>query len=83
MTDELCRIRPDGKICVGRSELVERIASFAFSDHATLLFGGRQAGKTTLLRRIDREFNSCTANALEMGDFDAAVYINCTFPEVG
>jgi len=47
-----------------------------FSDRATLLFGGRQAGKTTLLRRIHRDVNACKANALELGDLDAAVYIN-------
>jgi len=76
MPDGICRILPDGSICVGRSDLVNRIKNKAFTDRATLLFGGRQAGKTTLLRRLASELNESTANVKELGDLDAAVYVN-------
>ena len=76
MNDQRCRIRPNGKVCVGRTEMVGRIISSAFNDRATLLFGGRQSGKTTLLCRIEQLLELTIANVREMGDVDAAVYID-------
>lgn len=42
------------ELCFGRERLCEAVVRSAFDDGCVLLFGGRQSGKTTTLRRIAR-----------------------------
>lgn len=76
MSTPSCTIRPDGTICVGRKQLVAQAIKGALTDRALLLFGGRQAGKTTLLRRIELELNAQSVNIGETGDIVLGVYVN-------
>ena len=46
-----------GQLCVGREQLKREIVGCAASQGAVLLFGGRQTGKTTVLRAVTRDLN--------------------------
>jgi hypothetical protein len=45
--------KPSATFCFGRDELCDHIIRSALEQGAVLLFGGRQAGKTTVLLRIE------------------------------
>jgi len=45
--------QPDPEFCVGRDDLCRSIVKGAIEHGSALLFGGRQSGKSTVLRRIE------------------------------
>lgn len=69
-------IQPSADFCFGRDQLCNEVVRSAFRSRSVLLFGGRQAGKTTALLRIARDLGTAIANVAFLGDLDLAVYVN-------
>ncbi|MBQ7849010.1 MAG: orc1/cdc6 family replication initiation protein, partial [Clostridia bacterium] len=61
---------------VGRREELKKIADFVVSGGANIVYGGRQLGKTALLRRVVQRYHDPEANSYavfcEIKDRDAA-----------
>ena len=62
--------------CFGRRELMERLLEHADERKCVLLFGGRQAGKTTLLRYAEAETIKRVKVRHSYGDATLAVYVD-------
>lgn len=62
--------------CVGRDALRADVAAAAQRTGSVLLFGGRQAGKTTLLRNIAARASGDTVDVKSLAPYDAVVYID-------
>lgn len=69
-------IQPSADFCFGRDALCKEVVRSAFHSRSVLLFGGRQAGKTTTLLRIARNLRRDKADATALGNLDVAVYVN-------
>jgi energy-coupling factor transporter ATP-binding protein EcfA2 len=62
--------------CVGRDAVCADVTAAAHRTGSVLLFGGRQAGKTTLLRHIAATVPNETVNVTSLAPFDAIVYLD-------
>jgi hypothetical protein len=62
--------------CYGRDELCQAVVASAFNSSCVLLFGGRQAGKTTILRRIEEMLEGDRRHRVRSGHADLAVFID-------
>lgn len=76
MSNNRSSIQASGDFCFGRDALCKDIVRSAFRSRSVLLFGGRQAGKTTILLRIAQDLSRHTADASTLGDLDLAIYVN-------
>ena len=68
--------RPSASFCFGRDEICNHIIKSARLSKAVLLFGGRQAGKTTILLRTAQVLNSKSTDSPEYEEFHLGVYID-------
>lgn len=62
--------------CVGREELIKEILISAKKHGAVLLFGGRQSGKTTLLKKLTEVVGSQKGNVKTLSDLDVPVFVD-------
>lgn len=62
--------------CIGREEASSVMAQKARESGAVLLFGGRQAGKTTILRRTAQSLGEARYDAAEMSTAEIPVYVD-------
>ncbi|WDM62741.1 hypothetical protein [Stenotrophomonas forensis] len=62
--------------CVGREILQRNIVTLATKHGSVLLFGGRQSGKTTILRKICQELSSPRIDRESLSSVDIAVYVD-------
>jgi hypothetical protein len=75
-------IQPSADCCYGRDDLCQAIVQSAFRSRSVLLFGGRQAGKTTAMLHIAQDLGRRRADAATLGDLDVAIYVNLmTLPD--
>lgn len=68
--------RASGSFCFGRDGLCSDLIASAFEARAALLFGGRQAGKTTVLRRIATQLGQSGASVAVLDRLDLGVYVD-------
>ncbi|MDZ3825625.1 hypothetical protein [Pseudomonas monsensis] len=61
---------------VGREDLIKEILISVKKHGAVLLFGGRQSGKTTLLRKLAEIVGSKKANINALSDLDVPVFVD-------
>src|ERR1043166_1664313 len=62
------------RMCFGRDELCTSILQSALQSGAVLVFGGRQAGKTTILRKIEDSFNEDRCSSDDLRQLVIPVY---------
>ncbi len=62
--------------CVGRDLVVRELLERAAQLKCVLLYGGRQAGKTTLLRNVERVSVAAARGAVAFADAEVAVYVD-------
>ncbi|MGF6369417.1 energy-coupling factor transporter ATP-binding protein EcfA2 [Paraburkholderia sp. RAU6.4a] len=63
-------------LCVGRDQLINEVVRAAKKHGAVLLFGGRQSGKTTLLRKLTEVLSMKKANVSTLASLDVPVYVD-------
>ena len=62
--------------CYGRDDLIRRMLELADERRCVLLFGGRQAGKTTMLQHAQRVAVSRLCRSGRYSEETVAVYVN-------
>ncbi len=72
------RRRPRPELCFGRFDLARSVIQSAWEHQSVLLFGGRQAGKTTLLKFIEWEINRHLTSSVSLGAHPLCVYVDLT-----
>ena len=70
------RIRPDANACCGRTETAKAVVSSAKDCQSVLLYGGRQSGKTTLLKFIEADLFNDISVEDEFGESILGVYVD-------
>lgn len=68
--------RPRPELCFGRGDLCREITTSAFERGSSLLFGGRQCGKTTVLLKIASELAKIRSKTNILSSHDIPVYVN-------
>jgi hypothetical protein len=71
-------MRASANLCFGRELLINEIKMKCFEKGSVLLFGGRQAGKTTILLKLEKDMGQQRADVKILSDLDLAVYIDLT-----
>lgn len=61
-------------LCFGRDELCKDLVESALDSGAVLMFGGRQAGKSTILRKIERDLRKDLCSADDLRHLKVPVY---------
>ena len=67
---------PLPSICVGREALCKTVVDSASNSSCVLLFGGRQAGKTTILRQIATDLATGKRSSRELGRLQLPVFVD-------
>lgn len=70
--------RATGEFCFGRDQLCNEIKTKTFEKGCVLLFGGRQAGKTTIMLKIAGDMSCERADVAVLSSFDLPVYVDLT-----
>jgi len=65
---------PRLRSCFGRDEVSTSILASALETGAVLMFGGRQAGKTTVLRKIEDDFHEDICSTDDLRPLTVPVY---------
>lgn len=73
---KLPSIIPSGEYCFGRDDFCAELEDGVIQSRSSLLFGGRQAGKTTLLLRLQKRVNQKNKRGGLRGNLNLAVYVN-------
>ncbi|SRR6266404_6254480 len=60
--------------CVGRRDLCGGLVESALDSGAVLMFGGRQAGKTTVLRKIENDLRKVSCSTDDLCPLNVPVY---------
>lgn len=63
-------------LCFGRDELMSEVAIAAKRHGAVLLFGGRQSGKTTVLRKLTEVLSKVRGDVSRLSGLDVPVFVN-------
>lgn len=63
-------------LCIGRDELIDEVVNSAKKHGAVLLFGGRQSGKTTLLRKLTEVLSTQRGNVSTLSGLDVPVFVD-------
>ncbi|WP_447982607.1 AAA family ATPase [Achromobacter kerstersii] len=63
-------------LCIGRDELINEVVIAAKKHGAVLLFGGRQAGKTTLLRKLTEVLSKREGDVSTLSSLDIPVFVD-------
>ena len=69
-------IRPSAKFCFGRRQLAKAVIASAIDCQSVLLYGGRQAGKTTVLRFIENILDESIIADGPAADYTLGIYVN-------
>jgi hypothetical protein len=72
------QIRPGSAQCVGRDRICTDLVDATRRTNAVLLFGGRQAGKTTILLKVRDRLSEMVGNVSKVGYLDVPVYVDLT-----
>lgn len=67
---------PTAEFCFGRDEIAQSIINLTLSEGTTILFGGRQSGKTTLLLNIQKKLLDEIKGKPSSLDMVIPVYVN-------
>lgn len=70
------RITPSSSFFVGRNETCQTLIDLTRRTNAVLLFGGRQAGKTTLLLQTRKLLSQRIAHANKLDSIEIPIYID-------
>ncbi|WP_127837765.1 ATP-binding protein [Burkholderia gladioli] len=63
-------------LCIGRDELINEVVIAARKHGAVLLFGGRQSGKTTLLRKLAEVLSVKKGSVGTLSSLDIPVFVD-------
>ena len=69
-------VRAGAEFCFGRQTLAEEIVRDACSQGCVLLYGGPQAGKSTLLLYVERLLRGRIAPRSDFEEYDIGVYVD-------
>src|SRR3546814_634862 len=72
----IMRIQPSADCCFGRSELARAVVSSAEDCQSVVLYGGRQSGKTTLLKYIESQLGHAVRTPTDADERSLGVYVD-------
>ena len=70
------RIQPAAEFCFGRHALATKVIGSAIDGQSVLLYGGRQAGKTTILKYIERCLDDSILSRSLFDGCPLGIYVN-------
>jgi hypothetical protein len=74
----MLQIRPGSVFFAGRESTIDRLLQAVRRDSATLLYGGRQAGKTSVMLALAERMRAIRGRVSSMTLLDVPVYVDLT-----